>query len=118
MANDLVGAIEGRETGPLDPALVGRLLRQALAEHDELIRLRVGLDHMRTDYIARITGMIKAVAAASRRRNALALATEEVAALDKMTPDELIDTHRRVSARFRDAFPASFGGLEMRGAAR
>lgn len=115
IAGEVIEQVEKEEPQSPKPGLVGELLRQALTEHHRIAQLHEELQNLRSDYIVRIGGMIKAIAAASRRRDALAVAEEEVAALPKMTVMQLIERHRRVSARFRDAFPAGFGGLEVAG---
>lgn len=66
-------------------------------------------DILREDYVGRITGMLKAIAAVDRKREAPRLALREVDGLSSLDGQELIDCYRRTSARFRDAFPASFG---------
>jgi hypothetical protein len=116
-AGSLAEEIEGNECAIPDPALIGELLRHAMIEHAQLERLRDDLELLRADYIARVAGMIRAIAAAGRSRDALAVADDEVAALDDMSVVELIETHRRVSARFRDAFKAGFDWSQRPGLA-
>ncbi|RMG02566.1 MAG: hypothetical protein D6741_03530 [Planctomycetota bacterium] len=71
------------------------------------------LELLREDYRRRIGGMIKAIAVVGRKPDALTRAAEEIDALSAMSAEELIAAYRRVSARFRDAFPTSFGGVQM-----
>ena len=67
------------------------------------------LELLRTDYLSRIAGMVKAIAAVERSHDK---ATEAVAYLEnliEMSAGELIEEYRRTSARFRSAFPTTFG---------
>jgi hypothetical protein len=64
---------------------------------------------LRQDLEQRIGGMIKAVAAVDRRREQWEEAAALVEQLPHLTPVSLLETYRRVAARFRDHFPGSFG---------
>jgi hypothetical protein len=64
---------------------------------------------LRADYINRIAGMTKAIAAVERSREKIGGAIDLVEQLNGFTSSELIDEYRRVTARFRSAFPTSFG---------
>lgn len=64
---------------------------------------------LRDDYEKRIAGMIKAVAAVGRKRDGWEEAAALVDQLPTVTVDRLLEIYRRVSARFRDSFPGSFG---------
>lgn len=64
---------------------------------------------LRDDYQNRIAGMVKAIAAVDRSRNKSNEAVQYLEALVELTAPELIEEYRRVSARFRSAFPTSFG---------
>lgn len=68
---------------------------------------------LREDYIARIAGMVKAIAAVNRRGSGLAETVELIERLPTLDAESLVSTYRRVTARFRDAFPASFGNLSL-----
>ena len=72
---------------------------------------RTELSILRDDYCARIGGMVKAVAAVDRKRDRWSEACDLVERLSEMSTSELVDCYRRVAARFRDCFPASFGLL-------
>jgi len=65
----------------------------------------------RDDYIKRINGMVKAIAVCDRKQDHRQQAAETIDALPAMTTAELTACFRRISARFRDCFPASFGLL-------
>ncbi|MGH8015157.1 MAG: hypothetical protein ACREBV_03105, partial [Candidatus Zixiibacteriota bacterium] len=61
------------------------------------------------DYINRIGGMVKAVAAVERSHDKAADAVIYLESLSSMSAAELIEQYRRTSAKFRSAFPSSFG---------
>ena len=77
-------------------------LAQAESQADELRLLK-------EDYRLRLAGMLKAIAVVERRRGAMERALDEIAELESLTAEQLRDRHRKISARFRDAFPASYG---------
>lgn len=64
---------------------------------------------LREDYISRIIGMAKALAVARQTEGALMKANALVDSLPALTASQLVEQYRLASARFRDAFPASFG---------
>lgn len=90
------------------------LQRRFLIEHEIV---QQDLAALRQDYIDRITGMVKAIAAvtkfggATRSGDALKAALEYVQSLETKSATELIEHYRLTTARFRDAFPTSFGHL-------
>ncbi len=53
--------------------------------------------------------MVKAIAAVERSRERAAESIGYLESLNEMCAGELIEEYRRVSARFRSAFPTSFG---------
>jgi len=67
---------------------------------------------LRRDYIDRMAGMVKAMAVLRQGRDHLEGALALIERLEGMRAEELVVQYRQVSARFRDAFPASFGQLE------
>ena len=79
-----------------------------LAVRDELAE---GHALLRQDYEQRIAGMIKAIAAVDRKRDGWSEAVAQVEELPHLPPAKLLETYRRVAARFRDCFPGSFGAL-------
>ncbi len=84
-----------------------------LAEHGhQLSEMDQELAFLRDDYIARIAGMTKAVAAVGRRQGDVARMLEDVEALPTLSAADLVAAYRRAAARFRDAFPTSFGPLK------
>ena len=82
------------------------------SDHTALQRIEKAeseLELLRSDYLNRIAGMVKAIAAVERSHDK---ATEAVAYLENlnvMSSGELIEEYRRTSARFRSAFPTTFG---------
>ncbi|MFQ5499817.1 MAG: hypothetical protein ACE5FH_09105 [Candidatus Zixiibacteriota bacterium] len=72
------------------------------------------LNILRNDYISRIGGMIKSIAAADRRRESWQEAIEAVESLQQFSAAKLVEQYRKTSARFRDTFPTSFGLEHMR----
>ncbi len=81
-----------------------RMLEQTAAQKEERQLLR-------QDLIGRIAGMVKAIAAVSRRTDHVREAVAYTERLDDRSAAELLEEYRLVSARFRDAFPTSFGRL-------
>lgn len=73
------------------------------------VTVEVELQTLRDDYIARITGMAKAIAAAQPTPDSYSQTVEFIDSLPSFTATQLLDTCRRVAARFRDTFPASHG---------
>jgi len=64
---------------------------------------------LRRDIVDRIAGMARAIAAVGRRPDDMSQTAAYVETLQEKTALELTEEYRHVSARFRDAFPASFG---------
>jgi len=75
----------------------------------ELLQIDNELSILRTDYEKRIAGMTKAIAAVDRNRDALKQAVTYLETLPKMSAADLVRNYTLMSARFRDAFPTSFG---------
>lgn len=68
-------------------------------------------DHalLRKDYQRRIAGMIKAIAAVERKSDRWEEAADLIDELPSLTAEQLVQTYRKVAARFRDRFPTSYG---------
>lgn len=82
---------------------------------ESLDSVRTDLELLRRDYIGRIGGMVKAIAVADRKGNRYESALALIDSLESMPTSDLIDCYRKTCARFRDCFPASFGGpMEFR----
>ena len=109
--------------GLLDESCLARLDFDELRTHLQSIsailaslhELSEGHALLRQDLEQRIGGMIKAVAAVDRRREQWEEAAALVEQLPELTPARLLETHRRVAARFRDHFPGSFGPRNVGG---
>ena len=71
------------------------------------------LTTLRRDYEERIAGMAKAIAASEPRKEMSEELLLLCASLETLPTPELLKQYRRVSAKFRDAFPSSFGLLRM-----
>ena len=69
---------------------------------------------LRKDIIGRICGMEKAVAVVSRRAGDIERALDRIGLLEGANAIELVAQYERTSAKFRDAFPTSFGMLDRR----
>ena len=67
------------------------------------------LELLRSDYLSRIAGMVKAIAAVERSNDKASEAVVYLENLNGMSAGELIEEYRRTSARFRSAFPTTFG---------
>ena len=74
-----------------------------------LDKLAEGHTLLRQDCEQRIAGMIKAIAAVDRKRDNWNEAVAQVEELPTLAPAKLLEAYRRVTARFRDCFPGSFG---------
>ncbi len=67
------------------------------------------LSLLRADYSSRISGMVKAIAAVARGNDRAMEAIDYLEKLSDLSAAELIEEYRRTSARFRSAFPTTFG---------
>lgn len=90
-------------------------LKEQLQETANRLRVAVTLagEHakLREDYEKRIGGMIKAIAAVDRKRDAWEDAATLAGQLSEVDIDRLLELHRQIAARFRSHFPGSFGLL-------
>jgi hypothetical protein len=80
---------------------IGPLLAASESSGSELALLR-------EDYVARISGMVKAIAVADRKNNRYETALALIESFSGMAGSELVECYRRTCSRFRDCFPASF----------
>jgi len=78
-------------------------------------RLSAEHNSLRADYVSRIAGMARAVAVVRSRSDSRFEVAEYLDRLPSLSADELVVEHRRVSARFRDSFPSSFGDRRFTG---
>ena len=99
------------------PGIDFDLLTTRLTEASEQLReateTATELEHLKTDYRTRISGMVKAIGAVDRKRDSLLSALESIDKLDELSAAELVSSYRTTSARFRDCFPSSFGSLSL-----
>ena len=79
----------------------------------DALRCSKELEMLRGDYVDRISGMAKAVAATENRKEDSEELLALCSGLDAVPVAQLLTSYRRVSAKFRDTFPASFGLLRM-----
>lgn len=107
----MIAVIDGENLAVLDfdslkKTLVelGRLLEQSR-------QIQTDLSLLRQDYIGRIAGMEKAIAIAKHRDSSVDFALELTTELEKMSVAKLIQQYGKTQARFKDAFPTSFGFL-------
>lgn len=77
----------------------------ALEACEELAAERTAL---RSDYEQRIGGMLKAMAVADRTADRIEESVALAQQLQSQSAEELLVTYRKVSARFRDLFRASY----------
>lgn len=93
-------------------------LQELLPEHEIIA---ADLARLKQDYRRRIVGMLKAVMAGRAKDGDAELATSLIDDNHPFGGRELIELYRKISARFRDCFPASFkylagqSGLTHRG---
>ena len=111
---ELVDALTGDNISFIDFDGLRNWLRETSATLDEVVKLREDAELLRQDYIGRIAGMTKAIAAVSRCPDGWESALVYLETLPSLNANELIDHYRRTSARFRDTFPTSFGLLRNR----
>jgi len=110
----LAGIVEHIDQESLSAFDFGRL-REVLVEAqgivDEVRRLNAEVGKFRQDYLGRISGMEKAMAVVARGEGKMSDALQRIEALEDLPAEKLIECYSRAQARYRDAFPASFGVL-------
>jgi len=80
----------------------------------QIERIKGECETLRQDYIGRVSGMMKAVAAVRRSDAGLESIAGLLESLPQMSAAELVRQYRRRSAEFRDTFGVSFGHLGPR----
>jgi hypothetical protein len=108
---ELVAQLAEESLVEINLDVIKKTLEQSVDAGSALKQLSEELSVLREDYISRIVGMTKALAVARQTEDALADATHLVEALPAMSAPQLVEQYRRTTAKFRDAFPASFGVL-------
>lgn len=105
----IMNSLNNDELSTIDFDQLGRMLDNLSGQLDDQITAAQELSLIKDDYRKRIGGMVKAIAAVDRKRDALDQALAAISDLQEMSCQDLITCYQRTSARFRDCFPASFG---------
>lgn len=106
-----IDSLTGDNLSTLDFDLLKQILIEARRNHIETTTLKDEATVLKEDYRGRIAGMLKAVAVAERSEAKQIETASRLTSLGDLTATELITEYRLAAARFRDAFPASFGRL-------
>ncbi|MBU0985000.1 MAG: hypothetical protein KKA42_14095 [candidate division Zixibacteria bacterium] len=109
-AADIVAMFRDDSLSLLDLDFLESEWQNLVAEKDARAAAERELAVLRRDCEQRIAGMIKALAAVDRNRDRQEAALSYLATLRDFDAAALLAEYRRVSARFRDSFPASFAG--------
>lgn len=83
-----------------------------LAASDSLEKVetvKADLVLLRSEFVNRIAGMVKAIAAVERSSSRVSKALTYLENLQELGAAELIEEYQKTSARFRSAFPTTFG---------
>lgn len=104
----LLSDLGDRSLPPVDLDRLADQLRLALERIRKQAEQEAELQLLREDYIARIAGMLKAVAVAARSESGTMEAADRVEQLPNLSARDLVRQYRLAAARFRDAFPTSF----------
>ncbi len=113
-AKELVDSLAGDNVSLIDFDRLRGWLLETASTFDEIVKLKEEVELLRQDYIGRIAGMTKAIAAVNRNPDGWESALAYLETLPSLGAGELIEQYRKTSARFRDAFPTSFGLLTDR----
>lgn len=121
---ELIGNLEqalgsfDNPTGIIDMDSLPGVLSAAMTKLRELESLELSLNQLRAnhaelrdDYQARIAAMLKSIAVASRKRDALPSAVDTVEQMSCLGVTELVALYYRTCAQFRSVFNASFAFL-------
>ncbi len=106
---ELVDSLTGDNVSFIDFDQLKEWLAEVAPILDKIDQLREEIGLLRLDYISRIGGMVKAIAAVNRRPDGWENALTYLENLPSLSAGELTEEYRKTSARFRDAFPTSFG---------
>ena len=113
-AQTLLTALDDEQLGLIDFDRVKQWLSDMITRLESHDRLYSETELLRQDLFARISGMVKAVAAVTRRADSWESALACLEQLPSLSASDLIEQYRLTSARFRDAFPTSFGIMPAR----
>ena len=108
---ELLASLDERGLSLIDFDRLRNWLESSSSRWEQYDRAASELTVIREDYVQRVAGMIKALAAVDRKRDGWKQALELIDSLDNMSGQELVEAYRKTAVRFRDAFPASFGYL-------
>ena len=104
---ELVDSLTDDKMSLIDFDRLKQWLAEAATVFDEVRHAQDENDLLRQDYISRIGGMVKAIAAVNRHPDGWENALTYLENLPSLSAGELIEEYRKTSARFRDAFPTS-----------
>ena len=104
---ELVDSLTGDKVSFIDFDQLKEWLAEVAPILDKIDQLREEIGHLRLDYISRIGGMVKAIAAVNRHPDGWENALTYLENLPSLSAGELTEEYRKISARFRDAFPTS-----------
>ena len=93
---------------------LGRLLARLQDEIDREDDLVAQLNLIKEDYRLRIRGMLRALVVNRPDEDDLQAAASLAGEIGDIDAGQLIQAYRRVAARFRNRFPASFKGTGLR----
>jgi hypothetical protein len=113
-AKELVESLTGDNVSLIDFDRMRSWLLETASTLDEIVKLKEEVELLRQDYIGRIAGMTKAITAVNRNPDGWESALAYLETLPSLSAGALIEQYRKTSARFRDAFPTSFGLLTDR----
>ncbi len=107
--DDVLEMLDDNNLAALDLSQIKQtilLMKNTIASNNsELEELNI----LRQDYIQRVSGMLKAIAALSRNREETEEILNLIESFEQMPAAKLTSIYRKVSAKFRNAFPTSFG---------
>lgn len=109
--SELLELLSGEKIAMLDFDRLKQWLVETATMLTEAERQESELALLRHDYISRISGMAKAIAAVDRHKDSLQTVLAYVESLPSLTSSELVTQYKRMQAKFHDAFPTSFGAL-------
>lgn len=108
---EAVAVINGENLTALNFDSLKQMLTDIGSLLEEFRQDRASLAMLREDYKARISGMEKAIAISNRNREGMERTLELIDSLGGLSAAELIRQYTKTQARFKDAFPTSFGFL-------
>ncbi|MEA1980394.1 MAG: hypothetical protein U9N54_05410 [candidate division Zixibacteria bacterium] len=107
--DDVLEMLDDNNLGTLDINQIKQTIllmkNTIISNNSELEELNI----LRQDYIQRLSGMLKAIAAVSRNKEETEEILNLIESFEQMPAMKLISIYRKVSAKFRNAFPTSFG---------